>query len=134
LACLLIDDAGWARMLPDRFLRGVAASGVAGGLALGILRTGLAALVLVVSGVKFWQNLSLRAYPPAVARLLGRVEPFRRVNRYRGHPPTFIRAQLYDYRFTTPEERKATGAWWSRRLVGAYSPVVRLVAAVPTGL
>src|SRR5712691_5969441 len=42
LACLLIDDAGWARVLPDRFLQGLAASGLAGGLALGILRTGLA--------------------------------------------------------------------------------------------
>src|SRR5881296_1460887 len=225
LACLLIDDAGWARVLPDRFLQGVAASDVAGGLALGILRTGLAALVLVVSGVKFWQNLWLRAYPPAVARLLGWVEPFRSVNSYGlfrvmttsrveiiiegshdgriwleyefkykpgdvsrrpgfvaphqprldwqmwfaalsrdelipwfqaflarllegspavlgllqrnpfpGHPPTYIRAQLYDYRFTTPEERKATGSWWTRRLVGAYSPVVWLGASVPTGL
>ncbi len=225
LACLLIDDAGWARVLPDRFLQGGVASGVTGGFALGMLRTGLAALVLVVGCVKFWQNLSLRAYPPAVARLLGWVEPFRSVNSYGlfrvmttsrpeiiiegsddgrtwlayefkykpgdvsrrpgfvephqprldwqmwfatlsryeltrwfqaflarllegspavlgllqrnpfpGHPPTYIRAQLYDYRFTTLEERRATGAWWSRRLVGAYSPVVWLVPSVPTGL
>jgi len=48
--------------------------------------------------------------------------------------PTYIRAQLYEYRFTTLEERRATGAWWSRRLVGPYSPVVWLVASVPTGL
>jgi len=175
--------------------------------------------------VKFWQNLSLRAYPPAVARLLGWVEPFRSVNSYGlfrvmttsrleiiiegsddgrtwlayefkykpgdvsrrpgfvephqprldwqmwfatlsryertrwfqaflarllegspavlgllqrnpfpEHRPTYIRAQLYEYWFTTLEERRATGAWWSRRLVGAYSPVVWLAAAVPTGL
>jgi hypothetical protein len=64
---------------------------------------------------------------PAVLGLLQQ-NPFPR------HRPTYIRAQLYDYRFTTLEERKATGAWWSRRLVGAYSPVVWLVAAVPTGL
>jgi len=225
LACLLIDDAGWAWVLPNRFLQGFAPSGAAGGLALGMLRTGLAALVLVVSGVKFWQNLSPRAYPPAFARLLGWVDPFRSVNSYGlfrvmttsrpeiiiegsdgariwlayafkykpgdvsrrpgfvephqprldwqmwfaalsryeltpwfqvflarllegspavlgllqrnpfpRHVPTYIRAQLYEYRFTTLEERRATGAWWSRRLVGPYSPVVWLVASVPTGL
>jgi len=64
---------------------------------------------------------------PAVLGLLQR-------NPFPGHPPTYIRAQLYDYRFTTPEERNATGAWWTRRLVGAYSPAVRLAASAPTGL
>jgi Lipase maturation factor len=37
-------------------------------------------------------------------------------------PPAFIRAQLYEYRFTTREERRASGAWWNRTFVGEYLP------------
>jgi hypothetical protein len=32
-------------------------------------------------------------------------------------PPASVRARLYRYRFTTPAERRETGAWWSRRYV-----------------
>ncbi len=56
---------------------------------------------------------------PAVLRLLAG-------NPFPDHPPRYVRALLYDYRFTTPAERRATGAWWSRTLLGAYSPVVSL--------
>jgi len=35
-------------------------------------------------------------------------------------PPTFIRAELYEYRFTDWSE--STGAWWTRRRVAAYFP------------
>jgi lipase maturation factor 1 len=31
-------------------------------------------------------------------------------------PPHYMRAQLYDYRFTTPAEREKTGAVWTREL------------------
>lgn len=34
--------------------------------------------------------------------------------------PVFIRARMYDYRFTTPEERRQSGDWWSRTLAGEY--------------
>jgi hypothetical protein len=37
-------------------------------------------------------------------------------------PPLAVRAQLYDYRFTTRAERQATGAWWVREERGPYSP------------
>jgi hypothetical protein len=37
-------------------------------------------------------------------------------------PPLAVRAQLYDYRFTTRAERQATGAWWVREAHGPYSP------------
>jgi predicted DCC family thiol-disulfide oxidoreductase YuxK len=37
-------------------------------------------------------------------------------------PPRYIRARLYQYRFTTPSERKNTGRWWSRELKGVYMP------------
>ena len=40
-------------------------------------------------------------------------------------PPRFLRAVLYDYHFTTAEERRATGAWWSREPLGTYHPILR---------
>jgi hypothetical protein len=40
-------------------------------------------------------------------------------------PPAFVRARLYEYRFTTPAERKATGDWWRRELSGEYFPPAR---------
>jgi hypothetical protein len=41
-------------------------------------------------------------------------------------PPRFIRAQFYDYRFTGPADRRATGAWWRREYIGEYMPAVSL--------
>jgi Lipase maturation factor len=41
-------------------------------------------------------------------------------------PPRFVRAMLYEYRFTTPEERRKTGYWWARELRGEYFPAVSL--------
>jgi hypothetical protein len=40
--------------------------------------------------------------------------------------PAFVRARYYRYRYTTFRERRATGAWWSRELVGDFLPPVRL--------
>jgi hypothetical protein len=53
----------------------------------------------------------------ATLRLLGR-------NPFPESPPAHIRARLYRYRFSTPEERRTTGAWWVRTLVGEYMPPV----------
>lgn len=47
-------------------------------------------------------------------------------NPFPDHPPTFIRARLYHYRFTGWRERWETGAWWVRTLVGDYLPAVGL--------
>jgi len=55
----------------------------------------------------------------AVLRLLAR-DPFA------GRPPRFVRALFYLYRFTTPKERRETGAWWWRELVGDYVPPIQL--------
>ena len=41
-------------------------------------------------------------------------------------PPRYIRSVVYDYRFTDPATRRATGEWWSRELIGLYSPVQSL--------
>ena len=39
-------------------------------------------------------------------------------------PPKFIRARLFRYEFTTPDERKETGDWWKRSVIGEYLPAV----------
>ena len=39
-------------------------------------------------------------------------------------PPHYLRAVVYDYRFTTSAERRATGAWWKRERRGLYLPVL----------
>ena len=41
-------------------------------------------------------------------------------NPFPDHPPRYVRAELFDYRFTTYAERRATGAWWVRTPVGEY--------------
>ena len=56
---------------------------------------------------------------PAVLALL-------RENPFADQPPRFIRAVLYDYRFTDFTARRATGAWWRRERRGLYSPVLSL--------
>ncbi|MQA87944.1 MAG: lipase maturation factor family protein [Streptosporangiales bacterium] len=49
-----------------------------------------------------------------------------RSNPFPETPPTFVRARLYHYRFTSWAERRATGAWWERNLVGEYLQPVSL--------
>ena len=56
---------------------------------------------------------------PEVTALLGS-NPFPR------KPPRYVRALLYDYRYSTPEEKKATGAWWVRQPEGIYYPAITL--------
>lgn len=43
-----------------------------------------------------------------------------------GTPPRFIRAVLYEYRFTTWEESRTSGNWWKRELKGLYLPPASL--------
>ena len=56
----------------------------------------------------------LRSGTPEVLALLGR-------NPFSGAPPRHIRAVLYDYRFSTPEQRRRTGAWWVRERRGEFA-------------
>jgi hypothetical protein len=39
-------------------------------------------------------------------------------------PPRFLRARLMRYEFTTPSERRETGHWWKRTVLGEYLPEV----------
>jgi hypothetical protein len=48
------------------------------------------------------------------------------VNPFPDHPPRFVRAMTYDYRFTDRSARRQTGAIWTRKLVGEYFPAVSL--------
>jgi len=62
----------------------------------------------------------------AEARLLENSPPVLRLfrsNPFAAKPPTAVRAVLWQYWFTTPEERARTGAWWNRKLMGLYAPV-----------
>ena len=47
-------------------------------------------------------------------------------NPFPGKPPRFIRAEVYNYEFTGSSERRASGAWWRRQLLGEYLPPVSL--------
>ncbi len=55
----------------------------------------------------------LEGSPPVLALFRG--DPFV------GVPPAAVRTVLWRYRFTTRAERRATGRWWARELVGPYS-------------
>lgn len=47
-------------------------------------------------------------------------------NPFPNRPPRFVRAELWQYRFATSDERKTTGQWWIRQVVGEYFPAVSL--------
>lgn len=47
-------------------------------------------------------------------------------NPFPDHPPKSIRIVLYDYHFSTPAERAATGVWWTRDNPRLYLPPVSL--------
>lgn len=47
-----------------------------------------------------------------------------RHNPFPDRPPTFVRARLYRYNYTSSHELRETGAWWRRTLVGDYYPPV----------
>ncbi len=49
-----------------------------------------------------------------------------RQNPFPDRPPHFIRVMYYRYQFTNWQERKETGAWWKRTLIGEYLPPVDL--------
>ncbi|MBI3316753.1 MAG: lipase maturation factor family protein [Candidatus Omnitrophica bacterium] len=49
-----------------------------------------------------------------------------RNNPFLEHPPRFLRAKVWLYHFTSPEERKRTGAVWKREPIGDYLPPVNL--------
>ena len=52
---------------------------------------------------------------------------------FRGSPfgvaaPKFVRAVLWQYWFTSMEEKRRTGAWWRRSLLGLYAPELTIAS------
>ena len=73
-------------------------------------------------------------FVPLMVRLLTNDRPTLALiagNPFPDEPPRAVRAQLYLYRFTTPAERRATGAWWHRTYVREYAPAISLRATGP---
>src|SRR2546427_3625454 len=64
-------------------------------------------------------ELRLLEGSPAVLRLFAG-DPFA------GVPPRWVRAVKWQYWFTTPEEKRATGAWWKREELGLYAPELHI--------
>ncbi len=56
---------------------------------------------------------------PEVLKLLGD-------NPFPTGPPRYVRALIYDYRFSTDQEKASTGDWWEREDKGIYCPVLSL--------
>jgi hypothetical protein len=46
-------------------------------------------------------------------------------------PPRYIRARLYEYRFTDWETRRETGQWWTREYAGPFLPEFSLEEVQP---
>ena len=67
--------------------------------------------------ISFAQRL-LEGSPPVVQLLAD--DPFK------GSPPRYIHAVLYDYDFTTFSELLSTGHWWKRTRSGIFMPTVSL--------
>lgn len=62
-------------------------------------------------------------------RLLEGSEPVLKLlktNPFPERPPHFIRALLYDYRFSSCAKKRETGQWWTRTLLKVYMPTLAL--------
>ncbi|BBZ49923.1 lipase maturation factor family protein [Mycobacterium heidelbergense] len=81
-----------------------------------------------------WFAAISRAYAqpwliPLLQRLLCNDRPTLRLlrhNPFPDSPPRYVRAQLYQYRFTTAAELRRERAWWHRTLIGHYVPPMAL--------
>jgi len=60
----------------------------------------------------------LQGSPP----VLGLLE----TNPFADRPPRYVRAILYEYRYTSLREQRETGRWWTRQRLGVYLPSVSL--------
>jgi len=51
-----------------------------------------------------------------------------RGNPYPQMPPRYVRAVLWQYWFTTMDEKRVTGNWWRRQFLGLYAPELTMTA------
>jgi len=47
-----------------------------------------------------------------------------RANPFPNSPPHYVRAVLWQYWFTSMDQKRTTGEWWRRKLLGLYAPVL----------
>ena len=45
-------------------------------------------------------------------------------NPFPNAPPRFVRAVLWQYRFSSLEQKRTEGVWWQRQLLGMYAPTL----------
>jgi hypothetical protein len=64
------------------------------------------------------EELLLQSDPDVLALFRG--------NPFPGAPPKYVRAVLWQYWFSTAEEKRAQGVWWTRQFLGTYAPTLAL--------
>jgi hypothetical protein len=82
-----------------------------------------------------WQQYNI--VPLAEERLLENdpdVLALFRSNPFAAKPPKYVRAVLWQYWFTSMSEKRQTGNWWRRQLVGLYAPVLEVVPGGKIGV
>jgi hypothetical protein len=50
-------------------------------------------------------------------------------NPFPGSPPRYVRAVLWQYWFTSIDEKRSTGNWWRREYLGLYAPEIAPAAS-----
>ncbi len=65
-----------------------------------------------------WRNPWILTFVDKLLRGDKKILALLEVNPFPGKPPKFIRAELYEYRFTGVGDR--SGSWWERKRVGEY--------------
>jgi hypothetical protein len=48
-------------------------------------------------------------------------------NPFPGAPPKYVRSVLWQYWFSTPDEKRQQGIWWTRQYLGTYAPTLTLL-------
>lgn len=83
---------------------------------------------VIVMGSRIFVSRRERWFMTLIARLLEGDRATRallRVDPFGDTPPTYVRARFVRYSFATPEERRATGAFWTCVPIGTYLPAMR---------
>ena len=77
----------------------------------GVSKRGISVRGYEIWFVRFVQRLLTG--DPGIMGLMG-------ANPFAGQPPRLVRALFYRYRYTDRKTKAATGAWWTRELLGTY--------------
>ncbi len=64
----------------------------------------------------YWFKLFLRRLAKGSPEVLDLLKE----NPFKDKPPTYLRVLVYRYHFTNPQERKQSGNWWKRELLGEF--------------